>query len=96
LGFALYVSDQHYYAFKENAREGTNNTTKFLALLFLLKFANTNNINLKQVMGDSSLVISWMKNEIQILNINLQALAQQVKDVSSTVLQIHYQHIYKE
>jgi len=51
---------------------------------------------MKQVMGDSSLFIIWMKNEIQILNINRQALAQQVNDVSSIVLQIHYQHVYME
>jgi ribonuclease HI len=49
-----------------------------------------------KVMGDSSMVINWMKGSLQVQNNSLLPLAQQLKEISNQFLWVSYTHIYRE
>jgi len=74
--YVVFVFEHYYSSFKPNVGPETNNRENFSSLLYLLKFTNFKNLHSVQVMGDSSLVIKWMKNDSQVKNINFVALAQ--------------------
>ena len=96
LGFVIFINAQGLFFFKANAGSDTNNREEFLSLLSLLKFANLQNIRVKIVMGDSLLVIKWMRKEAQVHNRNLLAFSQQTLDISNSLIQVEYHHIYCE
>jgi hypothetical protein len=47
-------------------------------------------------MGDSSMVINWMKGSLQVQNNSLLPLAYQLKEISNQFLWVSYTHIYRE
>jgi hypothetical protein len=47
-------------------------------------------------MGDSSMVINWMKGSLQVQNNSLLPLALQLKAISNQFIWINYTHVYRE
>jgi len=79
IGFILYFLETRQFQVKCNKGRGTNNQGEFKAFYRLLKSALDRGINKFQVKGDSSMVINWMKGNLQVQNNSLLPLAQQLK-----------------
>jgi ribonuclease HI len=90
LGYVLYLSESHFYTGKENLGSGTNNYGEFKALLFLLKSSLNKGLECLQVFGDSTLVVNWMNDELQVQNIGLLTVAMHMKDLAKSVLGDHF------
>jgi len=76
--------------------EGTNNQGEFKALFFLVKVALDRGIFNLQIFVDSLLVISSMKDSVQVHNNALQSKALQIKEITRHYQQISFSHIYGE
>jgi len=83
IGFILYLLERHKFQVKGNIGRGTNNQGEFKALYYLLKSTLIRGIDKIHVMGDSSMVINWMKGSIQVKNNSLFPLTQQLKTISN-------------
>jgi hypothetical protein len=59
-----------------NIGRGKNNQGEFKVLFYLLKSDLDKAIDKLQVLGDSSMVINWMKGSLQVQNDSLLPLAQ--------------------
>ena len=65
----LFISDEHYFSFKDGLGFGTNNLVELCALKLLFSLARENHISKIQIFGDSQLVINWANGEFQCLNL---------------------------
>jgi ribonuclease HI len=73
LGGLLFLSDEHFYTFKENDGRGSNKPRQsFQTLILLFKKSHECGLRALQVYGDSLLVVNWMKGKHLILNVELQ------------------------
>jgi ribonuclease HI len=79
-----------------NIGRGKNNQGEFKVLFYLLKSDLDKAIDKLQVLGDSSMVINWMKGSLQVQNDSLLPLAQQLKAISNQFIWVNYTHIYRE
>jgi ribonuclease HI len=62
-GGILYFSHNHFLSFKAGTGRSTNNHNKLTTLKLVLILAIEKGITQIQVLGDSLLVIKWMKGE---------------------------------
>ena len=64
IGFFLCLSNVHLFSGKGCLGSSRNNIGELFALFYLLKIAKEKDIEQLQVLGDSTLTIKWMKEEI--------------------------------
>jgi ribonuclease HI len=96
LGFSFFLSDSHYFHFKENMGSGTNNIGELMALFYMLKFSLGRGMRSFQVFGDSLMVINWMCEQVHIQNIGLLVVAKQLKEIARDFQDIRFTHICRE
>lgn len=64
-GFVIFLSKTHYFMGKANIERGSNNYSKLMALLLLIKSALNKNLVCLQIYGGSMFVINWMNGALQ-------------------------------
>jgi len=67
-----------------------------MALYYLLKYSLNIGIDKLQVMGDSTMVINWLKGILQVKNNSPLPLAMQLKARSNEFTWIKYTRVYME
>ena len=78
VGGMLYISDEHYFSYKEGLGLGTNDYAELCALKLLLFLARRNSLAKIQIFGDSQLVINWASSKFRLMNLDLSMILQEV------------------
>ena len=93
-GGMLYISDGHYFSFRDGLGTGTNNFAKICALKILLTLAREKNIVKIHLFGDSQLVINWANGKFRLLNLELAQVLNEVNRLSDMFEHLVLKHIY--
>jgi len=94
VGGLSYISNCHYFKFKGNISQGSNNRAKLMVLRNLMKLALERGIFRLQIFGDSLLVVGWMTQKLAIHNVTLQALATQILENKNHYTVFTISHIF--
>lgn len=77
-GVVLHVSASHSFNLKMGLGLGTNNYAELIALKLLLNFVGGKGIRSLRILGDSMVVINWVKKTQNCHNIRLLPILEEV------------------
>jgi ribonuclease HI len=76
--------------------EGTNTKAELVGVWASLSIAKILYIQHIQVLGDSKIVIEWLKQNGNLQAINIEGWKHIIRDLASSFQGISFQHIFKE
>jgi ribonuclease HI len=95
-GGAIKCPNSQAYRWFFNCGDGTNTKAELLGAWATLTISKLLNLQYIQVLGDSKVVIQWLKQEGNLQTINTEGWKSRIKDLISTFKGLHFQHIFRE
>ena len=95
-GGLIFITDQHYFSFKDGLGFGSNNFAELLGLKLLLSLSLENNFKKLQIFDDSQLVINWVSGKYRIQNVQLAQILMDVNRLVDMFDSMVFMHIYRE
>ena len=79
-----------------NYGDGTNTKAELLGAWATLTITKLLDLHYIQVLGDSKVVIQWLKQKGVLQTNNIEVWKSRIKELIPTFKGIHFQHIYRE
>jgi ribonuclease HI len=88
--------DSSRYRWLINCGEGSNTKAELLGAWTTLTLANHLKIQNIQVMGDSKVVIDWLKQKGNLHSTAIEGWKQRINELINSFQGIYFQHIYRD
>jgi hypothetical protein len=92
----IYLLETKFISYKACLRTGKNKFVELTALNLILTTIRDQNITFFQVMGDTLIVINWMKSIYRMESLTLSPIFYQLKIMEALFTIISYKHMYRE
>lgn len=95
-GGIIKISENSVYKWTFNYGQGINTRAKLMgawATLFLMQRLN---LDVFQVIGDSKIIIEWLKDRGNLQIASLMGWMDRIKLLKNTFIKIHFTHVYRE
>jgi len=79
-----------------NCREGSNTKAEFLGAWATLSIAKLLDIHHIRILGDSKVVVDWLKQKGNLQDINIEGWKHKIRDLAASFQGISFQHIFRE
>jgi ribonuclease HI len=95
-GGTIFCSDLTNYRWHFNGGDGTNTKVELLGMWASLFLSKKLDIQYIQLIGDSKIVIDWLKKKGNLQAINIEGWKGKIKESISSFRGIYFQHILRE
>jgi ribonuclease HI len=95
-GGAIKCPNSQAYRWIFNCGDGTNTKAELLGAWATLIVTKLLDLQYIQVLGDSKVVIQWLKQKGALQTISTEGWKSRIKELIPTFKGIHFQHIYRE
>jgi ribonuclease HI len=95
-GVVLYLTNTHYFNLTMGLGSGTNNYVELMALKVLLTIFRERGIDTLQLLGDSMVVLNWIRGAQACHHIRLAPLLDEVFTILNSYTQFFVPHVYRE
>jgi ribonuclease HI len=96
VGVVLYFNNSHYLFIRYAPGHGSNKKFEFISLWTLLETKKSKDVRKLQVMGDSKLVIDWVRQKNEVQDLTLATLMRDIRLDSYYFEWLDFHHIPRE